>query len=204
MMLRAFATLPVLYVLACLASIWMFVSGMLGWLGPPGHESAGNYAIALGAPWSLLLGLVFHPDSKAGLAILIASMTLNFRLLRTLAGGLAMREGVPLGSIVRFTNHVAAATWVVLALMAAGSGMAWPRVATINFIATPFLLVPALLLFWKAKAIGAMSRSMPTNEPLLSLLRCEAVTAASILVVGLLLVAAAVSRVWGEGFPLFG
>jgi hypothetical protein len=61
-----------------------------------------------------------------------------------------------------------------------------------------------LLLFWKAKAIGAMSRSMPADEPLLSLLRCEAVTAASILVVGLLLVAAAVSRVWGEGFPLFG
>jgi hypothetical protein len=43
-MLRAFAALPVLYVLACLASLWMFVSGMLGWLGPPGHESAGNYA----------------------------------------------------------------------------------------------------------------------------------------------------------------
>jgi hypothetical protein len=49
-----------------------------------------------------------------------------------------------------------------------------------------------------------MSQSMPANEPLLSLLRCEAVTAASILVVSLLFVAAAVSRVWGEGFPLFG
>ena len=203
-MLKAFAALPILYAVACLASIWMFVSGMLGWLGPSGHESAGNYAIALGAPWSVLLGLAFHPDSKAGLAILIASMALNFYLLRTLAGALAMPEEVPLGNIVRITNHAAAATWVVLALMAAGSGIAWPGVATINFIATPFLLVPALLLFWRAKAFGAMSRSMPANEPLLSLLRCEAVTAASILVVGLLLVAAAVSRVWGEGFPLFG
>jgi len=58
--------------------------------------------------------------------------------------------------------------------------------------------------FWRARAFGAMSQSMPANEPLLSLLRCEAVTAASILVVSLLFVAAAVSRVWGEGFPLFG
>jgi len=171
--LRAFAALPVLYAVACLASLWMFVSGMLGWLGPAGHESAGNYAIALGAPWSVLLGLAFHPDSKTGLAILIASMALNFRVLRTLAGALAMREGVPLGNIVGFTNHAAAATWVVLALMAAGSGIAWPGVATINFVATPLLLVPALLLFWKAKAFGAMSRSMPANEPLLSLLRWE-------------------------------
>jgi hypothetical protein len=204
-MLRAFAALPFLYIVACLASIWMFVSGMLGWLGPAGHESAGNYAIALGVPWSLLLGLVFHPDSKTGLAILIASMAPNFHLLRTLAGALAMPEELPLGNIVRITNHAAAATWVVLTLLAAGSGIAWPRVATINFMATPFLLVPALLLFWRAKAFGAMSRSMmPANEPLLSLLRCEAVTAASILVVGLLLVAAAVSRVLGEGFPLFG
>jgi hypothetical protein len=182
----------------------MFVIGMLGWLGPPGHESAGNYAIALGAPWSVLLGLAFHPDSKAGLAILIASMALNFRLLRTLAGALAMREGVPLGNIVRITNHAAAATWVVLALMATGSGIAWPGVATINFIVAPFLLVPALLLFWRAKAFGAMVQSIPANGPVLSLLRCEAVTSASILVVGLLLVTAAVSRVWGEGFPLFG
>jgi len=202
--LRAFAALPVLYAVACLASICMFVSGMLGWLGPPGHESAGNYAIALGAPWSVLLGLAFHPDSKAGLAILIASMALNFYLLRTLAGALAMPEEVPLGNIVRITNHAAAATWVVLALIAAGSGIAWPEVATINFIATPFLLVPALLLFWRARVFGAMSRSNPANEPLLALLRCEAVTAASVLVVGLLFVAAAVSRVWGEGFPLFG
>jgi hypothetical protein len=182
----------------------MFVSGMLGWLGPPRHESAGDYAIALGAPWSVLLGLAFHPDSKTGLAILIASMALNFHLLRTLAGALAMPEEVPLGKIVTITNHAAAATWVVLALIAAGSGIVWPGVATINFIATPFLLVPALLLFWRARAFGAMSRSTPTNEPLLSLLRCEAVTAASVLVVSLLLIAAAVSRVWGEGFPLFG
>jgi hypothetical protein len=182
----------------------MFVSGMLGWLGPAGHESAGNYAIALGAPWSVLLGLAFHPDSETGLAILIASMALNFHLLRTLAGALAMPEEVPLGKIVRITNYAAAATWVVLALMAAGSGIAWPGVATINFIATPFLLVPALLLFWRARVFGAMSRSNPANEPLLALLRCEAVTAASVLVVGLLFVAAAVSRVWGEGFPLFG
>jgi len=125
-------------------------------------------------------------------------------LLRKLAGALAMPEQVPLGNIVRITNHAAAATWVVLASIAAGSGIAWPGVATINFIATPFLLVPALLLFWRARAFGAMSRSTPASEPLLSLLRCEAVTAASILVVGLLFVAAAVSRVWGEGFPLFG
>jgi hypothetical protein len=152
----------------------------------------------------VLLGLALHPDRKAGLAILIASMALNFQLLRTLAGALAMPEEVPLGKFVRFSNHAAAATWVVLALMAAGSGIAWPGVATINFIATPFLLVPALLLFWRARAFGSMSRSMPANEPLLSLLRCEAITAASILVVGLLFVAAAVSRVWGEGFPLFG
>jgi hypothetical protein len=200
----ALAAVPVLYAVACLASICMFVSGMLGWLGPPEHESAGNYAIALGAPWSVLLGLALHPDSKKGLAILIASMALNFHLLRTLAGALAMPEEVPLGKIVRFTNHAAAATWVALALMAAGSGIAWPGVATINFIATPILLVPALLLFWRARAFGAMSRSMAASAPLVSLLRCEAVTAASILVVGLLLVAAAVSRVWGEGFPLFG
>ena len=202
--MRAFAALPVLYAVACLASLWKFVSGMLGWLGPAGRESAGDYAIALGAPWSVLLGIAFHPDSKAGVAILVASMALNFHLLRTLAGALAMPEEVPLGKIVRFTNHAAAVSWVVLALMATGSGIAWPGVATINFIATPFLLVPALLLFWRARAFGAMSRSAPTNEPLLSLLRCEAVTAASVLVVSLLLVAAAVSRVGGEGFPLFG
>jgi hypothetical protein len=73
-----------LYAIACLASIWVFVRGMLGGFGPGGYEFAGNYALALGAPWSVLLGLAIHPDSRAGLAILIASMALNFYLLRRL------------------------------------------------------------------------------------------------------------------------
>jgi hypothetical protein len=62
----------------------------------------------------------------------------------------------------------------------------------------------AAIQFWRTGAVAAVCREAPAISANPSLAFSEIVTAAAIFVVGVLLIAAVVSRVFGEGLPLFG
>jgi hypothetical protein len=70
-------------------------------------------------------------------------------------------------------------------------------------VAAVFLIV-ASVLAWRTISVVAVCSEQPSTSAKLSLALSEFVTAAAMLLLGILLITAVGSRVFGEGLALFG
>jgi hypothetical protein len=174
------------------------------------HDAADSVlAITLGLPWSLLLGVLVHPDAKSGLAILMVSMGINVALLARLARLAPSGAGAGaerLGGFASLAGLAATTVWTILALLTATSLLASPEpdMPGLTLAVAAVFAGIAAVLHWRTCAVAALCRDTPPRPAKTSLYWSEIVTASTMLLLGVLLVTAVVSRVLGEGLPLFG
>lgn len=105
--------------------------------------------------------------------------------------------------VAMFTGFAATTVWLSLAILTAGSGALDRNSVWINLVVAVLFLVVALLVLWRVIAVETTRRMLP-NEAIQSLLRVEAVTGAAMLLLGVILLVAAASRVFVEAVPVFG
>lgn len=91
---RGPGAITAIYLVACAASIVTYLGVLGGWIGNPHDPHEAAYAIALALPWSLVVGMILHPDMPLGLGIVIASHLLNAGLLFHLVRFLVRRLAV--------------------------------------------------------------------------------------------------------------
>lgn len=104
------------------------------------------------------------------------------------------------------TGQVAALAWGIDAVLLAGSAFLDPSagVAVRNAIGAVLFLLAAVLLVWRARSVAAACRAGLSPAVELSLLRSELAGAAAMALLGVLMLAAIASRVFGEGLPVLG
>jgi hypothetical protein len=104
------------------------------------------------------------------------------------------------------TGQVAALAWGIDAVLVAGSAFMDPSAGMVvrNVIGAALFLLAALLLAWRAWSVAAACRAglLPAVER--SLLRSELAGAAVMALLGVLMLTAIISRVFGEGLPVLG
>jgi hypothetical protein len=106
--------------------------------------------------------------------------------------------------LTKSTGLAAATAWLLLSILTAGSGVLDPNTIVVNMVVAVILLGVSLLFLWRTNSVDATRRSVPSNEAIPSLLRVETVSAAATLLLGVTLLIAAGSRVFGEGVAVFG
>jgi hypothetical protein len=202
----------VLYLVAGIVGLLQFYKSMSDRSGVPHDISDSVLAIILGLPWSLLFGVLLHPNSGSGLVILAVSIGGNLALLtwlaRTLSSGLGTELPDPdrLARFASFVGYAATIAWAVLAVLTITSLVIRPGpnalVVTLA-VAAAFIVVSAIL-YWRTSAVAAISKDAQRISAKMSLTLSEIVSALAMLMLGVLLLTAVASRIFGEGLPLFG
>jgi hypothetical protein len=106
--------------------------------------------------------------------------------------------------VVRWTGIAAATAWFLLAMLTVASGALNTGTAGINAIVGAGFLAVSLHVLWRSRAVTALCRAVPGHEAASRVLRAEGVSASVLLLLGVVLLAAAGSRVLGERLPVFG
>lgn len=96
--------------------------------------------------------------------------------------------------------HAASGAWLILGLVTVASSMLSPATLFTNAVVSTVFLAAAFLLAWKAHVL----RCLPTSQALASLYRVETATGAVMLLLGAVLLTAALYRVLVERLPVFG
>jgi hypothetical protein len=100
----------------------------------------------------------------------------------------------------------AVVVWTFLAGLTAASTLVRPDTSTVALtltVAAAFFLI-ASMLAWRAMSVVVVCSEQPKTSAKWSLALSEVVTAVVMFLLGVLLITAVLSRVLGEGLPLFG
>jgi hypothetical protein len=174
--------------------------------------SASILAIALGLPWSLLMGVLLHPDSNAGILILMVSIGINLSLLAWMARLSSSESEIKLigheriARLAKIAGVAATIAWVFLAGITVASTLLVPSPTTLVLTLAVSVLfsVVAAILSWRTSAVVKVCRQANASSATASLLLSDIVTSAAMSLLAVLLITGVVSRVFGEGMPLFG
>ena len=104
----------------------------------------------------------------------------------------------------KWVGILAAIAWLMLAMLTAGSCLLERGTVAVNLVIATMFLGVAVFLIWRLRVMALVVQSVSANIAMKSLFRVEAVSASAMLLLGLILLAAAGSRVFGEGSPVFG
>ncbi len=104
----------------------------------------------------------------------------------------------------KWLSIFATLAWLLLAVLTAGSCLLERGTVTVNLVIGAVFLGVALFVFVRLRVMAMIVQTVSTNTAMKLLFRVEAVSATAMLLLGLILLAAAGSRVFREGFPVFG
>ncbi len=104
----------------------------------------------------------------------------------------------------KWVGVVATIAWLMLAMLTAGSGLLQQNAVMVNIVYAAMFLCVALFLIWRLRVMALVVQSVPANTTMKLLFRVEAVSASAMMLLGLLLLTAAGTRVLGERVPVFG
>lgn len=107
-------------------------------------------------------------------------------------------------SYTKWVGIISTSAWLMLALLTAGSGLLERGTVTVNLVFGGIFLCVVAFLACRLRVMASVVQSVPANGALKSLFRVEAVSTTAMLLLGLLLLTAAGSRVFGEKLPIFG
>lgn len=80
-----------MYVLACLAALFLIPASAHGWLGVEPDPLAGLFAYLLGLPWSVLLAQVANAGLVGNLVLVATAMALNLAIIFAIGRWLTRR-----------------------------------------------------------------------------------------------------------------